>query len=152
VVTGTLIILVGCVAILPGTSNTLVIDYGATFTIAARTIIYGGSITVAGWLGIDAISGGYAAWLGTTGGGVINSTTDGVIINPGGVLYTRQLLFGSGGAGYGIRVKSGGLATYTTKPTLTGASNDTIIGGTATAYASIPFVNTTNQAMLVLLA
>lgn len=52
-------------------------------------------------------------------------------------------------ASYGIRCRGFGVYAYTTKPTATGAVNDTIVGGTATAYAAIPWVNPANNCAIV---
>lgn len=57
---------------------------------------------------------------------------------------------------YGIRINSNGRMTYaSTKPTINnglGAGRETIIGGTDTQYAAVPFVNTNNLAMLAVAA
>lgn len=53
---------------------------------------------------------------------------------------------------YGIRIRSLCHVLYATKPTVTGGVNDTIVGGTATAYAAVPFINTTNNAAIVVRA
>jgi hypothetical protein len=62
-----------------------------------------------------------------------------------------DLVWGTGGSAAGIRVNSGGKVTYTTKPTVTGAS-DTVVGGTPKTYATIPYVEPANNAMIVAFA
>jgi hypothetical protein len=57
------------------------------------------------------------------------------------------LLYGNNNTAYGMRVA--GQAYYTVKPTITGLTNDTIVGGTAKAYGAIPYVETTNLGALV---
>ncbi len=66
--------------------------------------------------------------------------------------YVTSIVYGSStGAGYGIRVISGGKMNYVTKPTINaglGVGRETIVGGTDTLYAAIPFVNIANLAMI----
>lgn len=64
---------------------------------------------------------------------------------------TTSILSGADNLGIGLVVNTGGAYSYqsSAKPTISGATADTQIGGTNTAYASVPSVNATNQAMIV---
>lgn len=78
--------------------------------------------------------------------GSFDSTADGINILDGVVRCEpinmgATLLWGTGAAGSGIRNDFGAFGYKTTKPTITGAS-DTVVGGTVTAYAAIPFTAT----------
>jgi hypothetical protein len=53
---------------------------------------------------------------------------------------------------FGVRVLSGCSLQYLTKPTVTGITADTVIGGTNTTWGAIPFINPANNAMIVLRA
>lgn len=60
--------------------------------------------------------------------------------------YATAVVYGSATA-YGVRCASGGTFYYSTKPTINaalGAGRETIVGGTDTVWASIPFANATN--------
>lgn len=60
------------------------------------------------------------------------------------------LLWGTGNATYGINALTGSLFyPPATKPTVTGGTNDTRVGGVDKAYADIPFLNGTNGAAIV---
>lgn len=63
---------------------------------------------------------------------------------------------GTGITGIGIAIESGSQYLYNSnaavKPTLAGSVADTKIGGTNTAYASIPTINATNNAAMVVIA
>lgn len=109
--------------------NTVVIA-GLTFTFGSR--FQGGFVTV-----------------GATG-------AQSMMVDP-----TSTAIFGVGGeATYGtnttalsVALVCDGRAWYeaVAKPTFTGAAGDTVIGGTAKAWAVIPFVEPANNAMLVIL-
>lgn len=97
---------------------------------------------------------GGVARIGTAA--VFEAGADGVLIEDGEArcdvfLAGQDLLWGTGSGGAGIRVRSGGKVTYVTKPTVTGGS-DTIVGGTAKTYATIPYVEPANNAMIVAFA
>lgn len=86
-----------------------------------------------------------------------DSTADGVVVEDGSVrslafLSGNDLIWGTSNAAYGIRVRAGHQWLYGTMPILTGTTNDTIIGGTATAYAGIPFIEPANNAAMVAFA
>jgi hypothetical protein len=72
----------------------------------------------------------------------------GVRLTEGSVLRGGNW-FGSNGS-YGFDV-DGAAVYYSTSgpPKLTGSVNDTFIGGTATAYGALPFINPANNAMMV---
>lgn len=82
---------------------------------------------------------------------------DGVHVDPGGIVHNQsinvagELLYGSGSTGFGVSVNSGGSYLYATKPTIIGANNSSI-GGTTKAWASVPYIETTNNAEIVLIA
>lgn len=63
--------------------------------------------------------------------------------------------WGTGNAGHGVSVASTAKYSYATKPTVNGtlgAGREAEVGGTDKEYADIPYVETTNGAMLVLAA
>lgn len=76
----------------------------------------------------------------------------------GGAYRSRQisagdLLWGDGNSGVGVRVISGGTFTYATKPTIntpSGAGRQSLIGGTNKDWATVPYVEANNNAMIVL--
>lgn len=80
-----------------------------------------------------------------------------ITLQPG--TFCRQLtinaganaLYGSGNT-TGVNCHAAAMYTYVTKPTIATTGNDTVIGGTNTAWAAVPFVNTGNQAEIVLYA
>jgi len=95
---------------------------------------------------------------------VFDAGADGLLIEDGNVraaaLFSgNDLIWGTGSTGVGMRVRSGGKTMYTTKPTVTGAS-DANVGGTARTWAQIPYMNgydgvtvgTGNGAMIVAFA
>lgn len=76
--------------------------------------------------------------------GSFDSTAEGIII------YTNQLdvfnAYGKGNATVGLRTRGGRTATYhSTKPTITGATGDTMINGVVRAWGAMPFYDTTNS-------
>lgn len=84
-----------------------------------------------------------------TGSGILVRPRSFVRIQNG--LYSGHNVWGNGNTTYGIEVKAGALVVYeATKPTVTGATNDTLIGGAVTAYAGVPVVTAANQAAIVL--
>lgn len=50
---------------------------------------------------------------------------------------------------YGIRVGSGSMVAYGVKPTATGGTSDTLVGGTPKAYGAIPYFEVANGAGIV---
>lgn len=88
-------------------------------------------------------------------------TVGGLGLNSMFVDQTSEATFGVGGeATWGtnttalsVGFRCSGRAWYVAaaKPTFTGAAGDTVIGGTATAWAAIPFIEPANNAMLVVL-
>lgn len=87
---------------------------------------------------------------------VFDMTADAVLTEDGDtrcdVLFSgADLLWGTGSTGVGVRIRSGGKLTYATKPTVTGAS-DTNVGGTAKTWATIPYIEPANNAMIVAFA
>jgi hypothetical protein len=49
----------------------------------------------------------------------------------------------------GVKIYSGGMAFYQSKPTFTTSGNNTEIGGTAKTWAAIPYIEPTNNAAYV---
>ncbi|GAB6488105.1 hypothetical protein bcgnr5384_56980 [Bacillus cereus] len=83
-----------------------------------------------------------------------SASGNGVDVLSGGVFRSIGLTFGSTtatGTNSGIFVDACGHATFNTSaanllPAITGATNDTKIGGTVRTYAQLPYVDTTNGA------
>jgi hypothetical protein len=88
---------------------------------------------------------------GNGGIGIFDCLTDGLWLGPGVIAQSTGPVYGSGNTGYGIRADANAVLAYgsSVKPTITASVNDTIIGGTATAYAGVPSFNTTNGAGIV---
>lgn len=86
--------------------------------------------------------------------GFIQSNASYLTIGAGATYESSSTLWATGATTrpYGITVLSNGSLIYKTLPTLSGAVEDTKIGGTDTAYASIPFINSSNNAKIVALA
>jgi hypothetical protein len=113
----------------------------------------------AAWFDYDTVAQGVALSDARVGGVVrigaaaaFDSSSDGLIIECDTVCRIDltsvvTLLYGNNNTAYGMRVA--GQAYYTVKPTITGLTNDTIVGGTAKAYAAIPYVEATNLGALV---
>jgi hypothetical protein len=79
-----------------------------------------------------------------------DSSSDGMIVDLESHLRCTGLLWGNNNAAYGIRCS--GRAEYVVKPTITGLTNDTRIGGVDVAYGAIPIgPNANNGAMLCVL-
>lgn len=95
-----------------------------------------------------------SAFLRTIGTMFCRNYTAGDVINVQTGSFTVGGIIGGSGntGGVGINVNAGASLIYTSKPTITGTAGDTRIGGTITAYASIPFINTANNATMALLA
>ena len=76
---------------------------------------------------------------------------------PGGLyrssnLASGDLLWGDGNLGTGVKVFSGAMMLYTTKPTINtpqGAGRQALIGGVNTDWAGVPVVIAANNAMIV---
>ena len=63
-----------------------------------------------------------------------------------------DLLWGDGNTGVAVRIKSGGQMDYTTKPTIntpSGPGRMSIIGGTNKDWATVPYIEGNNNAMIV---
>lgn len=89
--------------------------------------------------------------------GFFDSPTSGVVVEDATLrslnfLSGTDALYGAGNTAFGISVSTLGKHAYTAKPTVTGGTNDTSVGGTATAYGAIPFVNPTNLAQISVFA
>jgi hypothetical protein len=72
----------------------------------------------------------------------------------GGIAYANASLWWAADSTFttGVRVESGSGVFYTTLPTIAGGTQQTLIGGTATPYASLPFMNTSNGAVMAPIA
>lgn len=95
---------------------------------------------------------GFAAWFD-------NGTSNSLELRTGcSVTTTNQgsggdLIWGTNNAGFGVVVRSRGELCYTTKPTINtpmGAGRQSAIGAVSTDWASVPSINATNQAAIVL--
>jgi hypothetical protein len=82
--------------------------------------------------------------------GVFDTDEDWCIrVQAGGVVRSTYLWGGAGCTGYGIKVYSGGMVVYTNKPTISGSTGDAMVGGSVKTWAEIPFVNSSNNAIIV---
>ncbi len=83
--------------------------------------------------------------------GVFDSPNDGVnLLGPNASCHVEDDLIGKGNTDYGVRVTNGqGVLSYATKPIITGAINDTLIGPTPRAWATVPFICTVCGAAIV---
>ncbi len=109
----------------------------------------GGDSVVAtiGRNGFMSVSGNWAVYDAT---GDANLVVDD---NAAVVSTSATAYWGIGAAtSYGIRCRGMGRFSYTTKPTVSGSINDTIIGGTATAWGAVPFINPANNCAITLRA
>jgi hypothetical protein len=88
--------------------------------------------------------------------GSFDSGAEGLLVEDGearcGPLFGADLLYGATNGTFGSTIRSGGKITYNVKPIITGGTNDSQIGGLATAYAAIPTVTAANNAMFVVFA
>lgn len=127
--------LFGCVIygdmdVTPGTSTTLS---------QGTVIVGGGGSTVQGVLNAQNL-------------GIVGAADDALEVLPSGTVNAQTALWGAGSTGYGIKVQSGGKVCWGTKPTVTGTTGDTIVGGTAKTYSALStagFVNMANLAEIV---
>lgn len=100
--------------------------------------------TAAGFDGFDGSDDGSNSGLSVEPGGTVRISTVG---------GSTHALYGANFSAYGVVVQSGGTISYdTNKPTITGTTGDSKIGGTAKAWSTVPFVNTTNIAKIVVTA
>jgi hypothetical protein len=122
----------------PFSAGYLMVAVGASVTLDQGTLAYGGGITVYGGLATGSVLGG--------GAGAINSASAGIVAESSSHVQAFGPLFGAGNATYGIQVSEGTGVSYAvgSKPTITGAVNDTDIGGVPTAYALVPTTTATN--------
>lgn len=114
----------------PGTSTTLS---------QGTVIVGGGGSTVQGVLNAQNL-------------GIVGAAGDALEVLPSGTVNAQTALWGAGSTGYGVRVQSGGKVCWGTKPTVTGTTGDTIVGGTAKTYSALNtagFVNMANLAEIV---
>lgn len=109
----------------------------------------------------------------TAGRGMVNVTRNGVLTCSGNwaaydltgdaalviednayVQATAATVYWGIGTGttYGIRCRGKGAMDYVTEPTISGGTNDTIIGGTATAWGAVPYINPANNCAITLKA
>lgn len=150
----------GQVHVLAGYSSSTMYCYPGSYTIVDldHTRNYDDNIDNTGGEMVI-VRGSALLSIGTAGAfdGINGGTDRGLTIEPGGVVRLQTILagacalYGQGYSGFGVVVQSGGMLSYEVKPTLTGASNSSI-GGTTTAWSSVPFINTTNHAKIVLTA
>ena len=81
-------------------------------------------------------SGAVGGFTGSKPIGVFDSPTDGVWVT-NGASFGINTLYGSGNAGYGVRVDNGGMMRATGTPTITGAVADLLFDGAATAISPL---------------
>ena len=79
---------------------------------------------------------------------IYDCPTDSIYVSVGGFATVTGTVWGSGNAGYGIRCNGQLYYSSGKKPTVTGASGNTIVGGTPKAYANIPYFEPTNGAVI----
>ncbi len=94
------------------------------------------------------------SWFDAYDVGVFQSIGDSVVVAYSSSMYIVNL-WGGTAAGYGMKVKAGCQVQYANKPSINsglGAGRETIVGGTDTLWANIPYVETTNLAAIVLYA
>jgi hypothetical protein len=63
--------------------------------------------------------------------------------------------WGTANAGHGVKVQSGAMYSYVTKPTVNGTlgvGREALVGGTDKLYADVPYIEGANNAALVLTA
>jgi hypothetical protein len=104
-----------------------------------RLSLSGGTYTVLQSIGLFDVVGGVGVLVDAVTDLYINVSTA-IIWRTGGTIVT------------GMQVISGGKVVYQVKPTLTGATQDVLLGGTALAWAAIPAINAANNAAIVLRA
>jgi hypothetical protein len=78
--------------------------------------------------------------------GIFDCTGHGLETRVGGRVQAPGLIWGNANSGRGIAAGAQSGVAYSTKPSVTGTLGDTIVGGTAKAYASIPYFETANGA------
>lgn len=111
--------------------------------------IYNGAVANAGFTPSFAL-GHLGVYDSTSGSGCVDVSdgTSSLVLSTAG-----QYLFGSGNTGLTARVRPGCYISYVTKPVITtGGATETTIGGAATAWAAVPYVNPANNAMIVVRA
>lgn len=151
----------GQVSILAGYSSSTMFCYPGSFTIIDLDHIrnYDDNLDNTGGE-MAVVRGSSLLSIGTAGAfdGINGGSDRGLTIEPGGVVRIQtsfagtSALYGTGYTGFGVVVQSGGMLAYDNKPTITGTTGNSSIGGTTTAWASVPFINTTNHAKIVLTA
>lgn len=112
--------------------RTVIVGGGGKVTLDGDTLLQGcgivvdGGMAVLGLVGVFDVAGDA---LGLFSGEAVSRN----------VLQASHILYGSGSTGYGVNVRSlTSLGYDVTKPTVTGTTGDTKIGGVATAWAAVP--------------
>lgn len=82
------------------------------------------------------------------------AATSAVLVNTNGYINGAGIIAGGTGAlanlGFGVDCPSGKLGYFSsTKPTVTGPSGDSRIGGSTRTWGSVPFINTANGASII---
>ncbi len=118
--------IMGTVLAQPGSAIWMDYDTIAQGTYLVRTAA-GGTVRIGAAAAFDSATDGIYGDDGTI---IINTTASGVIA-----------LWGNSNGAYGIRANGGRVLYKTNKPTITGVTNDAIVGGIAKAYAAIPYID-----------
>jgi hypothetical protein len=108
------------------------------------------------------VTGGASLWVGTVGVFDTTSNNFGCKIDRRSTVYSRNYLSGANNiwglnnAGFGMFIESGSACIYASKPTINGGlgvNREASVGGLSKQWTTeVPFVNTTNNAMVVLAA
>lgn len=84
------------------------------------------------------------------------SVADSAIVVSSGSFFMQAGVvpdWGANNAGHGVKVQSGSAYVYATKPTVNsglGAGREALVGGTDKLYSAVPYIETANDAVLVL--
>lgn len=153
-------------------------DTTGAFTVGDSTLLGYGLVLfgamIVGAQGSLTMTGGFTQQALTAGRGIIQVNRNGILTSSstwgafdvsgvdssldiedqGYVQHTAATAYWGIGAGptYGVRCRGKAAMDYVTKPTLPGTANDTIIGGTATAWGAVPYINPANNCAITLRA
>lgn len=101
-------------------------------------------------VGTPLVAMGFAQYLCTGPISAHDASGAGISLGPFTALQTSSLIWGTGNGTFGIDAAGGKLFYASgTKPTVTGATNDTQVGGVGTAYAAVPAFNGGNGSAIV---
>lgn len=115
--------------------HSLIVDQGGFVSVFNASMVQASA-------GVDVSAGGGVYLLDTLA--VYDSTGAGVTVDAHGTVecVSNILLFGSGNTTYGLRLRDGGMLSYSTlKPTITGTSGNASIGGLDVDWTMVPYTN-----------